>query len=496
MRNRIATRRLVLTLLLFCAPHAYSAGPFDASIVRVTVTRYGPNVLQPWTKANADEVSGTGFVIDNKRVLTNAHVIEFASQIYVQPDNSPEKFAAKVVISAPEIDLAVLSVEDATFFENRRAIPMLDGLPKIKSSVNVYGYPLGGEQISVTEGIISRIDFTGLQLGTAGLRVQIDAALNPGNSGAPAISDGKLVGVAFQVMEQAENVGFLISIDEVKLFLDDIVDGVYDGKAQVLGDMQTVENEALRFKLGLAKGTGGALVTKVSRCVPDSPLQVGDVITHIGDSALDQAARVKVTDELSLPFNYLAPKLARDKMLHIKVLRGGKVLDLEVPTGARALQLVRTLRGNYPRYFILGPLVFSVATPEFLAGIGPQWGGLLMARRNPILTRLLDEPNFAGEELVVISSPMFSHKITKGYGQAFGSVVSTVDGTSVKNLTHLVELLRDGSGDFLAFDFVDRYTEKLVFRRKEIMAATEEILSNNGIRRQFSDDLAAVWEKK
>ncbi len=387
MRNRVATCCIVLTLLLICASHVQGAGPFDASIVRVTVTRYTPNVLQPWTKAGADEVAGTGFLIDNNRLLTNAHVIQYASQVYVQPDNSPEKFEAKVVISAPEIDLAILSVEDTTFFENRRPIPMLDGLPKIQSSVNVYGYPVGGEQISVTEGIISRIDFAALQLGTNGLRVQIDAALNSGNSGAPAISNGKLVGVAFQVMEQAENVGFLISIDEVKLFLDDIADGVYNGKAQVFGEMQTVENEALRLKFGLAKGDGGALVTKVSRCVPDSPLHVGDVITHIGDSKLDQAARVKVTDGLSLPFHYLAPKLARDTKLHIKVLRGGEVLDLEIPTSARDLQVVRSLRGEYPRYFIFGPLVFSVATHEFLAGIGPQWAGILMARRNPIVIR-------------------------------------------------------------------------------------------------------------
>jgi S1-C subfamily serine protease len=496
MRNRIVSLCVVFTAFVLCTPHVYSAGPFDSSIVRVTVTRYSPNVLQPWTKANADDASATGFLIENKRVLTNAHVVQYASQIYVQPDNSPEKFEAKVVISAPEIDLAVLSIEDETFFENRKAIPMLDGLPKLKSPVNVYGYPLGGEQLSVTEGIISRIDFTALQLGGAGLRVQIDAALNPGNSGAPAISEGKLVGVAFQVMQQAENVGFLISIDEVKLFLDDIVDGVYDGKAQFFGEVQTVENDALRFKLGLPKGSGGALVTRVSRIVPDYPLRVGDVITHVGDSALDQTAKVKVTDELSLPFHYLAPKLARDKKLRIKVLRDGKPLEIDIPTAPRDLQLVRTLRGTYPRYFILGPLVFSVGTHEFLAGIGPQWGGVLMARRNPILTRLLDEPNFLGEELVVLSSPMFPHKITKGYGQAFGAVVGSVNGTPVKNLTHLVELLRDSSGDFLEIDFVDRGTEKLVFRRKEIMAATEEILSNNGIRKQYSDDLAAIWEKK
>src|SRR5688500_797391 len=108
MQNRLVTHCLVGIILLTCTERVHSAGPFDSSIVCLTVTRYSPNVLQPWTKASANESTGTGFVIDNKRILTNAHVIEFASQIYLQPDNSPDKFEAKVVVSAPEIDLAVL----------------------------------------------------------------------------------------------------------------------------------------------------------------------------------------------------------------------------------------------------------------------------------------------------------------------------------------------------------------------------------------------------
>jgi hypothetical protein len=119
-----------------------------------------------------------------------------------------------------------------------------------------------------------------------------------------------------------------------------------------------------------------------------------------------------------------------------------------------------------------------------------------MTRQSPIITRFLDEPNFPGEELVVVASPMFTHKITKGYSQPFGAVIARVDGIPVKNLSHLVELFRNGSSEFLEIDFADRHTEKMIFRRKEIMAVTEEILSNNGIRKQYSDEFAAVWEKK
>ena len=99
---------------------------------------------------------GTGFVIDGKRILTNAHVVSYPSQIYVQPYQSSEKFLAKVIAVSSTIDLAVLSIEDETFFNDRPALVLDEGLPRVKAPVNVYGFPVGGDQMSVTEGISSR----------------------------------------------------------------------------------------------------------------------------------------------------------------------------------------------------------------------------------------------------------------------------------------------------------------------------------------------------
>jgi hypothetical protein len=113
-----------------------------------------------------------------------------------------------------------------------------------------------------------------------------------------------------------------------------------------------------------------------------------------------------------------------------------------------------------------------------------------------MLKNLNDPPAFDGEQLVVVSSPLFSHRITKSYGQPMLCTVSSVNGTSVRNLAHLVELLRDASGEFVEFKFTARDSETMVFRRKEIAESTEEILTDNGIRKQLSDDVAAVWEKK
>ena len=144
-------------------------------------------------------------------------------------------------------------------------MPFAEKLPAVRDTVNVYGYPTGGTELSVTEGIVSRIEFTHYHYFTMGLRIQVDAALNPGNSGGPAVSDGKLVGLVFSHIPSAQNIGYLIPVEEIRMFLEDIGDGKYDGKPRILDDFQTVENDALRKRLGLPKGITGMMVAEPYR---------------------------------------------------------------------------------------------------------------------------------------------------------------------------------------------------------------------------------------
>ncbi|MGH7139184.1 MAG: S1C family serine protease, partial [Pirellulales bacterium] len=311
---------LLFVIALGGARGAMAADATRDQVVRIVVTQRPPNLYQPWTKAAAHEVSGSGFVIEGRRILTNSHVIQHASQIYVQPHQSADKIPATVIAASPDIDLAILELEDGSFFDTRPAIPMADGLPEVKSTVNVYGYPVGGEQLSVTEGIVSRVDYAAYYFGTGGLRVQIDAALNPGNSGGPALAGGRLVGVAFSGLQKAENIGYLIPVDEVQYFLNDAADGVCQGKPQLRDQYQTVENAALRARLGLASGQGGVMVTRPHEPAESYPLKEGDVITHVSGTPLDNASRVQVAGDLQLPFQYLVPKAAKDGKLPVTLL--------------------------------------------------------------------------------------------------------------------------------------------------------------------------------
>ncbi len=468
-------------------------------VVKIHATHHSPDVLRPWTKSSPQQVKGSGVVIEGKRILTNAHVVRYASQIYVQPNQSASHIPARVEAMTPSMDLAVLKLDDESFFEKRGTMPFAKELPRVKDSVNVYGYPTGGTELSVTQGIVSRIEFTEYYYQASGLRIQVDAALNFGNSGGPAVSDGKLIGLVFSLIQNAQNIGYLIPVEEIQLFLNDIADGVYDGKPQTHDLIQTIESDALRRRLGLPKEITGVMVTQPYRDDAAYPLREWDVITQVGDTPVDSDGKVAVRYDLRLSASYLAQKYAKNGILPLTVFRDGRLVQIDLPVRSQRELVIPYLLNMTPRYFIFGPFVFSQTTQDYLERLGSQRTSSFSRRPSPLVTRRYDKPAFDNEELVVVASPFFPHRITKGYDDPNRGVVSEVNGIAVKNLRHLVEILRDSRDDQLSFKFASAGVpthETMVFNRAEIMEATATILEENGIRYPCSPDLKAVWETK
>jgi S1-C subfamily serine protease len=468
------------------------------SVVKISATMRYPDLTKPWTKHSPQDISGTGVVIDGKRILTNAHVVLYASQLFVESYQSSDKLPAKVEAVSPGIDLAVIRLEDESFFEKRAPVVRTEALPEVKETVLVYGYPQGGSTLSVTKGIVSRIEFAGYGEATSGVRVQVDAAINPGNSGGPALVDGKMVGLIFSKLTQADNIGYIIPSEEIDLFLKDIADGSYDGKPSLHESLQTLENDALRAFLKLDKKTQGMVVHSTDPGEANHPLKPFDLLTKITDKEIDNVGMVQIKPNLRLNFHYLVQKVTKDGKVPMSVVRDGKAMPIDVPAKTKYPMLISSLKGKYPSYFIYGPLVFSPVTNEFVAALdrtGRLYGALALIA-SPLALRRGDLPKFEGEELVAVSSPMFPHRIAKGYDNPFSKIVKEVNGIRIKNLRHLVEVLRDSKEKFTRISFDDKFSETIVFEHQDALKATDEILSDNGIRDQASDDLSAVWSKK
>ena len=468
------------------------------AVVKVFATSRAPDPFKPWVKQSPQESTGSGVVISGNRILTNAHVVSYASLVQVQANGSGDKLTASVVAIAPGIDLAVLKLDDESFFKLHPPLARASTLPEVKDAVLAYGFPTGGTSMSITKGIVSRIEYAGYNFPVSGLRIQIDAAINAGNSGGPAIAGDKMIGLAYSRLSNAQNIGYIIPNEEIELFLADVADGRYDGKPTVHDEMQTLENPALHAFLKLDRSVRGIVVHQPFRTDADYPLKKWDVITHVGDTPVDDQGMVKAGPDLRLNMRYAVQKLAKGASVPITVVRAGQTLKLTLPLLADRPLLIPDLKGDYPPYFIYGPVVFSKATVQFTSFMNNNPGAMaaLGFVRSPLITARGDAPTPEREELVVISSPFFPHKLSRGYANATASVIQSVNGTPVRSLAHLVALLRDMKDEFVTFVADNRGGETLVFPHKEMVAAVEDILSDNGVRSQGSPALMGIWQGK
>jgi S1-C subfamily serine protease len=474
-------------------PSGAIAHQAETAVVKVFATLRRPDLARPWSKAPPAEVSGSGVVIEGKRILTNAHVVTYASQIQVQGSQTGDKLPATVEAIAPGIDLAVLKLEDESFFKDRPALPRASKLPQIKDAVYAYGFPTGGTTLSITKGIVSRIEFAPYALATSGLRIQVDAAINPGNSGGPAIAGDKMIGLVFSRLQNAENIGYIIPNEEVELFLKDIAAGGYKGKPGMWDDLQTLENPALRPYLKADKSVRGMIVHRPDDDAPGYPLKQWDIVSRIGDQPIDDQGMVTIENNLRVNFQYLIQRKAHDGTVPLTIVREGKEQQIRMPVPDHRPTLIDSLNGGYPSYFILGPVVFERATLESLALIRANSGA---AFGSPLVSRFGDRPDAEHQELVIIPAPLFPHNLSTGYSEPTGSVVKSLNGTPIKSLAHLVALLRDLKDDYVVIDFDNRASESIVFPRAALVAATESILTDNGIREQGSPDMMKVWNGK
>lgn len=477
------------------------------TVVKVFCTSNKLNLSSPWKRGPGSESTGSGVWLGGRRILTNEHLVDYATQVSVQPNESAERIPAEVIFASPEMDLAIIEMDDDPFGDLTPP-EFADALPKLRSNVRVYGFPEGGSSLSVTEGIVSRIEYRAYSHGEFGLRVQVDAAINPGNSGGPAYVDDKIIGIAFQKRARSDNIGYLIPSEEVLRFIHNAEAERDERKPQLPLVFQRLQNRGLRAKLGLSRETTGVWVRELQDVDDSYPVQVGDVVTHIGDNDVDNSGQTRLTDDVRVNFEYFVTPLASSGTVPLRIVRAGEEMVVDAPVRQPRALLMKSLRGTYPKYFVYGPLVFIPAPAEFLsvlesfmaaANASQRVSGIasmaaLSRRRSPMLERRFDPPKSSDEELVMVCN-WLPHRINLGYSPPNMQVVHSVNGVEIHNLQHLVETLRDEESEYIEFRFADQRTETLVFDREQLAKASEDILLNNGIPRQASSDLLKIWNQ-
>jgi S1-C subfamily serine protease len=483
---------MILAVLALSAaaatPRAAASEPLvPESVLLVQVYRSRYDWSLPWRQEAVEASLGSGFLIEGGRVVTNAHVVSDAREVLVRRPDQANPYVATVEAVGNDCDLAVLKVTDPAFAKGLKPL-VLGDVPRSGTRVQTYGFPLGGQDVSSTAGIVSRVESRGyVHSGIdAHLVVQTDAAINPGNSGGPVVQEGRVVGVAFQGYPGFDNMGFFIPVPVVRHFLTDLRDGRYDGFPDSGLQTTPLVSPAYRRERGLPEGRSGVVVDLVSPGgTGEGVLREGDVILAVDGVPVANDGTIH-TGDARVTFEHLLDLKQVGEPVKITVWREGREETLTA-TSRRIARLDnrRNRYGVAPRYVVYAGLVFMPLDTELLKTFGRGWPQ--SADRNLVwhhLYREAEKPETADREVVVLLR-VLRHAANAQVTFSGPVVVERINGVTLKGLGDVVTALAGNHERFHRLEFEGSAGIEAMGREKAD-AAHPEILKQYAIARDRS----------
>src|SRR5213595_4128214 len=456
-------------------------GPVQKSLVRVTATAVEPDYKAPWNAGGIQRGVGAGFVISGNRILTNAHVVANSRYLTVEREGDPNKYPATVLFVAHDCDLALITVDAPNFYKNMLPLKF-GGIPALESTVSAYGYPIGGERMSVTTGIVSRIDF---QLYTHSsidqhLAIQISAQINPGNSGGPVMQNTKVVGVAFQGYsgDVAQGVAYMVPTPVINRFLKDVSDGRYDGYVDLGITYGKLQNPAQRKFLGLKDDDRGVLVETVVAAGPCAKiLQPGDVLLSIDNHPIASDGNVELEGERVEMPEVVERKFKRDNV-KFNIWRDKQSTSGSVQLDTVPPYLMQSHKYDVrPRYVLYGGLLFQPLSLDLLEAYQPTD----LRLRHFFDFYVIDQIYREHPDVIVLTN-ILPDAINTYLAPYRGGIVDEINGKKVRTLDEVASAFAETPEHFVIRMIGDG--PPLVLDRNKVESARERIKARYNVLKE------------
>jgi S1-C subfamily serine protease len=417
-------------------------------------------------------------VIDGNRIMTNAHVVSNSRYLTVERDGDPNKYSAKVLFVAHDCDLALITVSAPNFFKNMTPL-RLGGIPELESVVSAYGYPIGGERMSVTTGIVSRIDF---QLYTHSsidqhLAVQISAQINPGNSGGPVMQNAKVVGVAFQGYsgDVAQGVAYMIPTPVIRRFLKDIEDGHYDGYVDLGMTYSKLQNPAQRRFLGLKDDDRGILVSTVVAAGPCAKsIRTGDVLLEIDGRPIASDGNVELDgDRVEMP--EVVERKFKGDTVKFDLWRDKQPVSVKIELTTVWPFLIQGHSYDVrPRYVVYAGLLFQPLNLELIDAYQPN-----DLRIRHFFDYFVNEQIYLEYPEVILLTNILPDSINTYLTPYRGGIIDEINGKKIRTLDELAKTFAETPERFVIKMVGDG--PPLVLDPKQVEAARERIMKRYNV---------------
>ncbi|MDR3503854.1 MAG: trypsin-like peptidase domain-containing protein [Legionella sp.] len=432
----------------------------DKSVTQIFTEFFVPDYDNPWLGPKSASCSGSGFIVERsgkKYILTNAHVAENATYMQLRLGNSHKKYEAKIVGRLPgyQCDLALLSVDDPEF--QASIVPVEFGeMVKLQQKVTVIGYPMGGTELSISKGIVSRIQVDGYSMSDQRLlQAQIDAAVNPGNSGGPVFSDGKVVGVAFQGYGGHQGLSYIIPVPIIEHFLDEILSNKeYRGFPTIPMITEELENANERAYYRMAKRTGVRITNIDNLSDAYGKLKRDDILLAIDGLPVSNEGTVDIPGIGNcIDFCHVTQSKFIGDTVTLRVLRKNPLnnrteeIDIEV--------VLDTILGDtekvsveehdkMPTYYINSGICFVPLTRNYMNGDGFAFEDIHLVEEN---CSLPDAPKKNPNEQIIVINTILKCNETQGYEKHIQAIVKEINGKPINNIHDVLLAMEQHQGE-------------------------------------------------
>lgn len=396
------------------------------------------NWLEPYKTPEQGESCGSGFFINEKGdLVTNYHVVAQANGIQIQiPTFGHERFDVQIIGVSPERDIALLTL---TKESADKIIKKIGKIPYLKlgdsdkllrsQEVLALGYPLGQTRLKSTLGIVSGRE----RIGSFGY-IQITAPLNPGNSGGPALNvNGEVIGINSRSVLEAQNIGYIIPIDEVKNAINDLYK-IRLLRRPTLGCLFTRATPELVAFLG-NPGDGGYYTAKVfdNTLLKNAGLQEDDMLYEINGCQVDMYGDINVPwSEDKVNLLEILNRFKIGDEINLVIFRKGVRKILRLKLEHKHLPPIRVMYPEFEPestdYEVLGGMVVMQMNINHIS--------LILPRSPDKASELSSYAKLENQQdpVLIITHVLPNSQSYKAQSLQMGEIISEVNDTPVKTL--------------------------------------------------------------
>jgi len=480
-------RSSLLIIVLLLTTGTMAAQDPKECMIKVYSVKAAPDFANPWAVHATISTVGSGCILKDHHILTCAHVVANQITVEVRRNNQTQHVSARVVQLSHDADLALLSVEDKHFFDGVEGLDFGE-LPRPQQKIVTYGFPTGGDTLSSSEGITTRFEHQiYLHSSLFLLAGQVDATIDPGDSGGPVVVDGKIVGIIMQ--RNSERTAFMVPVIIIQHFIKDVADGHYDGFPSLGIRCEALQNPGMRRKYKGDDGTNGILVTDVIAGSPcEGQLRRGDVLLEIDGRSIGEDGTVEFRPGERTSYTYPVDMHQVGETVELGLFRDGRKASVTIVL-SRAIQkcflIPKETYEQRPQYMVYAGLVFTPLTKNYLL----EWGENWVTKAPKGMVDLYLSRNYVRKdhENLVVLVKILNADVNRGYSRA-GYIVSQVNGVAVHSFADFLALLNAPSSDpFITFTFED--DTEYVIDRAQAEKTRNEVLKAYSINSDRSADL-------